>query len=565
MLLILAVWTYIFITSYLWGASLVRGVFPGAARDHDQPLLLSLVGLSMITVAAGLYSAFSGIGLLFHLLLLSVCLLLLVRDRTLLRPLRAHLRDLRHTAPTLLALIAFLFLVTLYKASGPITNLDSGAYHLPFIRWVESFPAIPGVANVHSRFGFNYQYLVLCAVYGFAFLYGETIHALNGYIFFAFLYLMLQPLPTDRPAARVLSLAQLLIVLLVANMAFAVTSFSPDFPAAAMSILAFLLFVEKVVGDDPLRIDAQTLIIACLSIGAVLFKISAVPALLLNAPGLLALLRRRPAGAIAAAALGILCLAPFLYRNYILSGYLLNPLYQLDLFNVDWKVPPEIVVRDKSLVLQAALGIPLGSSWPPPYELPRLWLHNLYTINRSYLPLMLGFAVTLALNLVWIARRAWTRTLKPWIWPFAYLYVGLTFWLLNGPDPRFGTGYLLPFMALAVALVVPTILQRRWVPIRRALWILIIACQAGVLVQMHASKTRFGAPTQSFFFGLVRQAPYPVASTTRFVDGAGHEYFKVDDTSQCWYAPPPCSLMSDQYEFRGPRIEDGFRRVSSSG
>jgi hypothetical protein len=227
MLLILVVWTYIFVTSYLWGASLVRWAFPGALRDQDQPTLLSLVGLSMITVAAGLFSTFSGVGPLFHLLLLSVCLLLLVRDRTLLRPLRAHVRDMRHTAPALLALIAFVFLVTLYKASGPITNPDSGAYHLPFIHWVESFRAIPGVANVQSRFGFNYQYLVLCAVYGFAFLYGGTIHALNGYIFFALLYLMLQPRSPDQPAARVLSLARLVIALLVANMAFAVTSFSP--------------------------------------------------------------------------------------------------------------------------------------------------------------------------------------------------------------------------------------------------------------------------------------------------------------------------------------------------
>jgi len=386
MLLILVVWTYIFVTSYLWGASLVRWAFPGALCDQDQPTLLSLVGLSMITVAAGLFSTFSGVGPLFHLLLLSVCLLLLVRDRTLLRPLRVHVRDMRHIAPALLALIAFLFLVTLYKASGPITNPDSGAYHLPFIHWVESFRAIPGVANVHSRFGFNYQYLVLCAVYGFAFLYGETIHALNGYIFFAFLYLMLQPLSPDQPAAQVLSLARLLIALLVANMAFAVTSFSPDFPAAALAILAFLLFVEKVVGDDPLRVDTQTLTIACLSIGAVLFKISAAPALLLNTPGLMGLLWRRPARAMAVATLGGLCLAPFLYRNYVLSGYLVYPLYQLDLFNVDWKVAPEILARDKNLILHGAYGIPLGASWPPPHELPRLWLNTLYTLNRSSLP-----------------------------------------------------------------------------------------------------------------------------------------------------------------------------------
>jgi hypothetical protein len=77
-----------------------------------------------------------------------------------------------------------------------------------------------------------------------------------------------------------------------------------------------------------------------------------------------------------------------------------------------------------------------------------------------------------------------------------------------------------------------------------------------------ASTTLFSLPTQSFF-GLLHQASYPVASTTRFVDGAGHEYFKVDDASQCWYASLPCSLMSDRYEFRGLRIEDGFRAVST--
>jgi hypothetical protein len=561
-LVIFVVWIYVFATSYLWGASLVRGVFPGPARDHDQPMLLSLVGLSMITVVAGLYSTFAGIGALFHLLLLSVCVLLLVRDRTLLRPLRVHLRGLRHAAPALLALLAFLFLVALYKAAGPITNADSGAYHLPFIRWVESFGAIPGLANVHSRFGFDYQYLVLCAVYGFTFLYGETIHALNGYIYFAFLYLMLQPMPTERPAAWVLSLARLLIALLVANMAFATTSFSPDFAAAALSILAFFLFVEKAVGDDPQRLDAHTLLIACLSIGAVLFKISAAPALLLNATGLAALLRRRPARAMALAALGVLCFAPFLYRNYILSGYLVYPLYQLDLFSVDWKVAEEIAIHDKNLVLYYSLGLPLGSPWPPLHELPQIWFHWLYTLNRSNLPLMLGLVVALALHLVWIARRTGTRTLTPWIWPFAYLYVGLAYWLLNGPNPRYGTGYILPCMALAFALAVPPTLERRSMPIRRALWILIFVCQAGVLVRMNVSSTLYAVAPQGSF-GLLRQASYPVPSTTRLVDEAGNEYFKVQDTSKCWYAPLPCSRMSDRYEFRGRGIEDGFRAAST--
>src|SRR5262245_13008081 len=248
--------------------------------------IFSLVGLSFITIFAGFFSLFSAIDYRFHAALLLACVGSLITNREPLAFLRENIRNLAKAEVVLLTVLLIVFVVILYRSSGPITNADSGAYHLPFVRWIESHAVVKGLANVHSRFGFNSQYLVLCAVYGFSFLYQETIHALNGYILFAFLCILL--LAGDRYSSsqsRLLSFVRLFIAVIAANMIWGVTSLTPDFPCTAFSILAFLTFMEMRQRESSGETALSPLLIGSLTVGAVLFKISAVPTLLLNVSG----------------------------------------------------------------------------------------------------------------------------------------------------------------------------------------------------------------------------------------------------------------------------------------
>jgi hypothetical protein len=43
-------------------------------------------------------------------------------------------------------------------------SYDSGLYHFGSIKWLNEAPLIPGLANVHMRFGFNQSYFGFLAL-----------------------------------------------------------------------------------------------------------------------------------------------------------------------------------------------------------------------------------------------------------------------------------------------------------------------------------------------------------------------------------------------------------------
>src|SRR6267142_786613 len=50
--------------------------------------------------------------------------------------------------------LAFALLLAL-RSCGPFEYYDTGLYGAPSIRWIQTYPAIPGLANLHGRLGFN--------------------------------------------------------------------------------------------------------------------------------------------------------------------------------------------------------------------------------------------------------------------------------------------------------------------------------------------------------------------------------------------------------------------------
>ena len=82
----------------------------------------------------------------------------------------------------------FLGLLGLFsvKAAAPIASYDSGLYHIQAIKWIESYAVVPGLANLHDRFGFNPIFFNLCAGFSFREWIGQPIFPLNALIFTVF-------------------------------------------------------------------------------------------------------------------------------------------------------------------------------------------------------------------------------------------------------------------------------------------------------------------------------------------------------------------------------------------
>lgn len=560
MLLHLLVFLYMFATSYVIGrfvsSVLLKHLFGTVPQIH--PVLYSASGLGYIMVAAGFFSLFAPIGLAFNIALCLATVFIFIRERNRsLSPFGQYHTGLPWNAILLFLLISLIFV--LVKSSGPVTNPDTGGYHMPFVKWTEQYPVIKGLANVQSRFGFNYQYLVLAAVYGFSFLGIPTVHATNGYIMVMLLWYIATSL--DFVKTRQLSwldTVKVVVLFFVINMSNAMSSISPDFPSSAFSIIVVLLVLGKAQHRNFFAFDHTALFIFILSIFAVLFKLSVLPVLLFNLLFLLSVFSKSRYAA-ACITLGIIFFIPYLLRNYLISGYLVYPLYAIDIFDVQWKIPLATAIYEKQIVKYYALNLPIGTHLSLPDTI-KAWFGYLRISNPIYVYIVYLLCLCVALNFVLLAyvaiKKSWDKH-APLIFINAFLFLSLIYWFNLGPDPRFGNGYIIPFIAITVAVFVYGIAKKlQHIFVYGALLVFAVF-QVAMLKGSALSKSYYNQDNK-ISFNLVLQAPYPVPDTFTFALPGGQKILKTVNNTQCWDAPLPCAFERDNFEMKGQKPEDGF-------
>lgn len=571
MLEIIAAFIYIFCTSYCVGHAFIHLIYPTTNSKVllSHLVLSSLAGLVVITIIAGFLSIFFKTGLWINIFLSIFSIGYLIKN-----PLRIFRQDqfaLKFKSGNILlyCFITVILAMILVKTSGPINNPDSGAYHLPLIKWIEYYKAIKGTANVHSRFGFNYQYLILCAVYGFSFLGIQTVHALNGYLMLLFVIYIFSTLDYYKTAILSrLDTAKLIILFLVLNMAAAVTSFSPDFPTTIMNIMVVLLTLQRIEDKTVYDFDLNALLILTISTGALLFKISALPIFLFNLFFLLPLLKRKKIALLATICASItFAFIPYLIRNYIISGYLIYPLYSVDIFNVPWKLPFHKAYFEKEVIKYFALGIDferLGIEYGKHAslgELLRSWMHFLKTSNTvSWYVVMVLFA-SMLLHILFTIYCFLTKKNKAgisYLWLYLLLYISIVYWWLNAPDIRFGNGYILPFIGITIALIFFNLFKKIQLLFINGIYIMLIILSIKMMqgkslayVSNNLNKTSYNFISQEKYPAPQYDVLYNERRQIRYI---GKDYRE----NACWEIAQPCSYAADSFEYRGNTIEDGF-------
>ncbi len=558
MLITLIAFLYIFITSYAVGRysfhALNRYLF-----DNPAPIgsaaMYSLTGLGVIMTGAGYYSLLQPIGLSFNIILSAVTLILLITTKNGL-PVVNKLPGISVT----FLLITLVFI--LIKTAGPITNPDTGGYHLPIVKWNETYPVVKGLANVHSRFGFNYQYLVLSAVYGFSFLNIPTLHVMNGYIMLLLVWMIVAQMSyiNNRLFTR-MDIIRLVCLFFALNMSNAMSSISPDFPATALTMMTILLLLKKAEEQTFFHFDATALLAFLIALSAVLFKLSAAPVLLFFIVYIPVFLKRGQLFLILFIT-GVLYFSPYLIRNYYISGYLVYPLYSIDWFDVDWKVPLQKAVFEKKIIWYYTLGL------AEPREVAlqdmfTLWLGYMKKSNPVYLLIVGALAASCIFSLIAIAyiivRRKWEEG-KPAIIVYTLLYLSLAYWFVQAPDPRFGNGFIIPFIALTAGLFAYNWLKKiPGLTVFGAIMILVLL-QVAMITGKAVSSSRYNKENK-VTYNLVMPASYPECNTEKQETQNGIILNKVPSAGQCWDCNLPCSFITDNYRLRGTRIQDGFMPV----
>lgn len=385
----------------------------------------------------------------------------------------------------LLVFIPLSLLAAALATRGGITGYDTYLYHLQVLRWQNEYPAVPGIANLHIRLGFNTVWLLWASWLNVDLLGIHPARVLSAGVPLLFvLYLLYIVFQGDAAGKRSRGTALLLLPYAFLQIVAIVPHLYYDVPATIFLAVFFVEWLRRVDRLPERRawlgpVSAQDVLVIGMPI-AVSFVIKPLGAPML----MLAMcwiagslwghfkartLTPRVGGA---HVLPMLIPAGWMARNIVLSGWLLFPAPVLPL-PVDWAVPRE--PRDVSHMeqLQSLNGLnEIFTAWArcpgPYYEAAidasfREWFVPWYQAQRKTLELRWLFPAGVFSILAGLMASGfgWHRDRWAWFMVF-WAGVGLAFWFVSAPDLRYGFGLFCIWAALGIGGIWADILSRHF-------------------------------------------------------------------------------------------------------
>ncbi len=461
MITTILIWAYTLVTAGLIGWAAVRLLQKVLNYEGGAPVPVTVQWLAWLAALTCIFSFLSlvmPLGFAAQVIVLALSLLALVFWA---RPhpitVSRFVSQLQRQPAPVMVLLAIAAATVLILAVAKPENFDTGLYHAQAIHWIETYPAVPGLANFASRLGFNSSWLLTQALFSFAFLGIQSFHLNTSVLCLAAVFYFGAGVRSLWKGSHRTSdwMRALFFPLIFYVLSSEVSSPGNDAPVAVITWIVAAEWLSFLEDGWPER-DLRPVLLTLISVYAVTMKLSAIPLVLIG--GVVrgrSLLRHNWRATLAAAGLGVLFLIPWMARSVVLTGYLVYPVPAVDLFAVDWKIPAGDV-RDTAEVIR-------DWAYLPRQDVQRVeslsfraltaeWFAN-QTANRRGILLIdlaapFGF---LGLALVGKLRPFLLRLFKS-TWPvWLMTYAGLGYWFFSAPDFRFGEGFILTALAMAAA------------------------------------------------------------------------------------------------------------------
>jgi len=237
-------------------------------------------------------------------------------------------------ALSLISVIAYLLFLSDF--------FDSDFYHYQNIRWNEEYAVVPGLGNLEDRFGFNSNYLLLCAVFSFRFLFGEAIYTFQGLLYILLLGWGFMQLIKSQFKIEYIILMIFLMIIFITSETLLDNSSTDVIP-----MLCIFYYIIKTV-LSPNWLTKRPLLAFILPVALVTFKLSTAIFCLICFVILLQIINKKQyKAAIFIFSASFLIVLLWCIRNIIITGYLVYPLYEIDLFSFDWKMPSSVLALQR--------------------------------------------------------------------------------------------------------------------------------------------------------------------------------------------------------------------------
>lgn len=403
------------------------------------------LGLCVVSILLMLISFVSPINIYITILLFLVSIVYwFINYRnglSLLNKLKYSLFKLSISQKVVLFLLFFLILICNLKN---LVIYDTNLYYMQSLMWNEQYSIVPGLGNLHSRFGFNSNFLLLSTLYYYpnSSLSFFPLNSLCTFIVLSWFVIELFK------AEKILHQVVLFLASFAILQAYfeVLSSLSTD--VLPNLIILYILFYCVVNKKD---IGDKVLVLCTLSVFSITLKLSLAPICVISLYILYLLLKEKKyTQFLFITSIISFIVIPWCARTAILTGYILYPFSSIDLFSFDWEVPLDLVDLEKKMVyawakapgvpVQEALDLPLEDTW-----LIRYLMSNHFSRIQLLYILIVCSPILMLINL-----KKWkSNRFVPIAWFVALIGVALNF--LAGPDPRFSQGFiisaaLIPFM-----------------------------------------------------------------------------------------------------------------------
>lgn len=582
-------WIYVAITTYIVGRFTLPRVESLLSKDSHlrfNTFDYIISGFMIVTVYAGFFSIFHKVGVVANVLLLIICVIMIYADRKVYSNIKQMnvKREIDAYTIALFVVAVVSILASLMYTSNSTFHYDTGLYHAQAIRWIEEYGLVKGMGLLHFRLAYNSTYFPVCALYSFRdILGGQSLHALSGFIAEIVVLYAITGLVhaiknhtflRSSAVSDVLRFAPLLCWIVCC---MELTSPETDFVVTFLFLWMCIRFAE--ISEHSDKSVVAYCLVALSSFSLIGYKLtSAVIALIVIYP-LVKLIKAKDYKAIGiCAAVATITMLPYLIRNFFISGWLIYPFSGIDIFNVNWKMPKEVLLGDAGAIKQGSQvgnnGVPEGVSMQALGWL-RTWWNDNYLATRLFystviLALPTSWVILFYKIIRWIFRKDSQASIfeDPYLYIMAVLNLCLVYWFILGPAIRYGYSYVFTFPCIVVGY-----LMRSCHKVERFRMLSIVAAYGLAFVillptlksikpllvfDMEETRARY-----DFSKTIVRQIDYPVTDPENVVsmDWNGETVYYPIEGDQMWYSyfiSVPYENVYFDVKWVGDEISDGF-------
>jgi len=337
------------------------------------------------------------------------------------------------SSPFQIIILIVSILVSVFFFTWQQDVFDSAFYHYQNIRWNEEYAVVPGLANLEGKLGFNSNYFLISAIFSFRFILNEAIYPLHPLIATITTTWVLYELFRSGYEIKRFFIFIAYILLFWVSIYF-LGNTSTDITS---NFIVFYILARIILYPGLLKKNYFFGII--LPVFLVTIKLSFFPLGIISLYSLYYLIRNKKYNINIisfSVIISLLIVVPWLIRNVIVSGYLIYPLHEIDLFSFDWKVPKDIAIKEKDYIFEIGyyfFRIALRYPWMSVRD--SLWINILTDI--IYLLTFISFAI-FSYRLIKKGETVASHIRLL----YAVFALSIIVWATGGPDVRFVAGIL---------------------------------------------------------------------------------------------------------------------------